>query len=218
MSKKAERATIQIGDITMNVYMMPNGDYRLHGRGVMEVIGVTSKQSLPRFYGVQSLKALPGADLSLPHGTIRSSTGEDFIPVALEDAINYWMEVGKKGNDKALRLVAALAVESLERRADKVFGRERSEEERNQRLAWRTRNRFEFHQVLTASMQRNIGNIQCWGCYIKQFQDRLGIESGSRDELDAKTQMLLAVSQQVVAKLLDAGIQWETALNMLNVS
>ena len=156
--------------------------------------------------------------MSLGQGTVRTSSGEDIIPVSIEDAVHYWMAMGKKGNEKALLLVEALAVESLERRADKVFGRERSEEERNQRLQWRTQNRIEFKQVLTDSMKRNLGDIECWGCYIKEFQDRLGIESGTRDELDAKTQMLLTVSQQVVAKLLDAGVEWKTALNMLNVT
>ena len=70
MTKKAERATITVGSIEMNVYQMPDGNYKLAGRNVTDAVE-ESANSLLRKLGVKSLKALPGADLSLLHGTVR---------------------------------------------------------------------------------------------------------------------------------------------------
>lgn len=74
--------------------------------------------SLPRFHGVKSLKYLPGIDKSLPQ--LKAVTGEILIPVSIEDAVRYWVHEGKHGNLLAQALVEALAIESIERRADTV--------------------------------------------------------------------------------------------------
>lgn len=80
----------------------------------------------------KSLKDLPGADSSLSQ--IKAETGESFIPVAIEDAAVYWGHCSQKGNALASAILVACAIESIERRADKAFGKTRSEEERNERF------------------------------------------------------------------------------------
>lgn len=127
---RASRATISIGDIPVNVYQLPDGSYRLAGRNVTDAVG-EHHSTLARFHKVKSLKALPGNASSLTQ--VKSDSGETFIPVSIEDAMDYWLSrVGS--NDKAKAIARALMSESIERRADRQFGIQRSESERDERL------------------------------------------------------------------------------------
>jgi hypothetical protein len=142
---KAVRGSIQVGDITINVYLLPDGSYRLAGRNVTDAIGEAAN-SLLRICSVKSLKDLPHADLSLLQ--VKSNTGESFVPVAIEDAVAYWAAMSNAGHKLATALLQALAIESIERRADVTFGRIVSEFERNERIKLRmqtiaTRNELE---------------------------------------------------------------------------
>lgn len=131
-SNKARRAEIMLGDILLRVYQLPDGRYKLAGRNVTDAVE-KHPSSLSELMGVKSLKSLPGADLSL--NEIRATTGERFIPIAIEDAVTYWGKVAAQGNPLALGILVASAIEAIERRADKVFGITQSEEERNVKFA-----------------------------------------------------------------------------------
>ena len=128
---KASRAVIELGSIPLNVYLMPDGTYRLAGRNVTDAVDEVNT-SLMRSFGVKSLKSLPGADPDLMQ--VKTETGESFIPVAIEDAAVYWGRCYEKKNAKAAAILVACAIESIERRADKAFGKTRSEEEYNERF------------------------------------------------------------------------------------
>ena len=54
------------------------------------------------------------------------------IPIPVASA--FWLKESRKGNIKATRLIGACLVESIERRADKAFGKNISEEKYNQRF------------------------------------------------------------------------------------
>lgn len=135
-SGKAQRAQILVAGIEMRVYLLPDLSYKLAGRNVTDAID-EDNNSLIRLFKVKSLKALPHADKSLIQ--IKAETGESIIPVHIDDAIVYWDEMGDKGNRKAKGLVRALALESLERRADAAFNILRTEQEREQRAALRVK-------------------------------------------------------------------------------
>ena len=127
---KALQGTVVIGDITIHGYQLPDGSYRLSGRNVTDAVGELPA-SLAREMEVSSLKELPGADKF--GQKIETDVGAPFIPVSLEDAFVYWVHVAHD-NPKAMALVVALGSETLERRFDRVFGVERTEEERDERL------------------------------------------------------------------------------------
>lgn len=131
---KAVRGVIHVGDIPLNVYLLPDGSYRLAGRNVTDAVGMRHG-SLAEIMGVKSLKALPGAKDGL--AGIKADTGESIVPVAIEDAVAYWAILAGKANQKALALLQALAIESIERRADDYFGKQVSEFERNERIKFR---------------------------------------------------------------------------------
>jgi len=122
---KAKRASIDIGGIVINVYQLPDGSYRLAGRNVTDAIEEPAN-SLLRFAGVKTLKALPHADKSLLQ--VKAETGESFVPVAIEDALAYWGEMSfEKRNPLAKAIVLACAAETIERRADRAFHVQRAE-------------------------------------------------------------------------------------------
>jgi hypothetical protein len=129
---KASRVTILLGEIPVNVYQMPDASYRLSGRNVTDAIG-EDHNTLARFYGVKSLKDLPGAGLERDKISA-GKEGSPFIPVVIEDATRFWFDRSKKGNALAGAIVEAALIEAIERRADKAFGKARSEEEYNDRF------------------------------------------------------------------------------------
>ena len=157
MTIKAERTTVDVGEIQINAYMLPDGTYRLAGRNVTDAVE-KHDSSLRETMGVRSLKALPHADLSLSE--VRANTGETFVPVAIEDAVAYWAIMASKGNVKALAIVVALATESLERRADRAFGIQRTEQERDERMKLRV---------------KRITAFRAWTDCIKEWQELRGI-------------------------------------------
>lgn len=154
---KATRATVFIGGIEIRAYVLPNGDVKLAGRNVTDAVAEPAN-SLVRGMGVKSLKALPGADLSLLQ--VKADTGESLVPVAVEDAVQYWAIMAGKGNAQAMAIITALAVESIERRVDRALGIQRSEEERDARLALRV---------------KRVDAFQGWTECLKDYQVRTGI-------------------------------------------
>ncbi len=152
-SIKAIRVQIKLGIIPLNVYQLPDGRYCLAGRNVTDAVK-ENNATLPRYFGVKSLKDLPSAQsgtLALNHpgahgnakGTqgkrlslnqIKADTGETFIPVAIEDAAQYWGGMAQKGNEIANAILVACTIESIERRADHALGIQLSEEYRNARM------------------------------------------------------------------------------------
>ena len=121
---------------------------KLSGRGVTKIGGFGADAPLKRFYGVKTLKALPGAGLSPKQ--IKTIEGESFIPVAVEDAIPFWNErCGEQGK----KLVEALAMESIERRTYDKAGIEVNEQLLNEHIKTRLQNKKQYHPYLTKWLQ-----------------------------------------------------------------
>lgn len=129
---KASRTTIFLGEIPIEVYQLPDGQYRLSGRNVTDAIA-EANNTLIRFYGVKSLKDLPSADLER-YKINPGKEGSPFEPVSIKDASLFWHGMSKKGNITADQITQAALIESIERRADAAFGVQRTEEERNIRF------------------------------------------------------------------------------------
>lgn len=184
---KARRATIDIGGITINVYQLPDGSYRLSGRNVTDAIGESSA-GLTRHYGTRSLEHLPVRSVSMQESsealrdkgfgdstqkpknlkplqgkdserfTTRSKInpgkdGSPFWELTIEEAIDYWAAMAVKGNKIALELVKALAIETIERRADRVFHIQRAEADYD------------------AALKVRVGSIRHRKEFVKEIQD-----------------------------------------------
>lgn len=119
-----------------------------------------------------------------------------------------------KGNRSALALITALASESIERRTDRAFNIQRTEEERDIRLATRISTKKDF-RPLTDALKSAGFQKEDYGYFIGAFQKRLGIKAGTRDDLDVETLVKLQGVQVRLTTLMECGLSpWE-ALNRL---
>jgi len=139
----ATRAQIQIGSITVDGFMLPDGSYRMSQEQAAEAIEEPPVYAL-RFLRSKASKALLGDDYTdYKPESVEVETGEgrrgqtriNALPLSVVSA--YWFTKANKGNKAAVILCWALLTESLERRFDKAFDIERTEEERNDRLTQR---------------------------------------------------------------------------------
>lgn len=144
-SIKATRATIQLGSLTVDGFMLPDGSYRMSQTQVAEAVGL-SRRNVSDFLRSNALKSLLGEGYT---GTIfereeieiepePGRRGQSrFLSVPLEIVSAYWLWQAYRGNKTALTLCMALIIESLERRFDNAFGITRTEQERSDRLTQR---------------------------------------------------------------------------------
>lgn len=140
-STKATRATIPIGSLTVDGFMLPNGAYRMSQTQAAECVG-KPEINARRFLDSKAIKALLGGgytpdtvEIETDPGQLRGQSRFNALP--LEVVTAYWLNQAIQGNQQALSLVWALLTESLERRFDAAFGVTRSEAERNDRLVER---------------------------------------------------------------------------------
>ncbi|MEM7064617.1 MAG: hypothetical protein AAF572_15825 [Cyanobacteria bacterium P01_B01_bin.77] len=141
-STKATRASIEIGNLTVDGFMLPDGSYRMSQTQAAEVIG-KPEINARRFLGSKGSKALLGKyytpDTIEAEGAQGRRGSTRFNALPLEVVATYWVYECSKGNKQALPLVIALTTESLDRRFDSAFGVQCSEEDYNQALTQRIR-------------------------------------------------------------------------------
>lgn len=136
-SIKATRASVQIGALEVDSFMLPDGAYRMSQTQAAECVG-KPEINARRFLSSKTIKALLGDSYtpdSLEIDSEEQSRGQSrFNALPLEVVTAYWFHQANQGNQQALTLVWALLTESLERRFDTAFGATRTEQERNERL------------------------------------------------------------------------------------
>ena len=144
-SIKANRASVQIGALEVDGFMLPDGSYRMSQSQVAEAVGL-SRRNVSDFLRSKAIKALlgegyTGTILEREEIEIEPEPGKRgqsrFMAMPLEIVSAYWQWQSHRGNKKALALCIALMTETLERRFDAAFGVTRTEQERNERLEQR---------------------------------------------------------------------------------
>jgi len=151
-SIKATRATVAIGDLTVDAFQLPDGSYRMSLSQAAECVGKPARgtfdflqsKALKRLLGeVQgTFDFLPDAStdnyqpenltVDIGEGGSKGQTRIRGLPLGL--VALYWAWESFRGNRSALLLTVSLTTESLERRFDDAFGVIRTEQERNERL------------------------------------------------------------------------------------
>jgi len=142
-SIKATRASVQIGALEVDGFMLPDGSYRMSQAQVAQAVDKPPVNAL-RFLESKAIKSLLGEGYTdytpiqieiEPEPSRRGQSRFNALP--LEVATAYWVNQCFQGNKQALALVMALATETLERRFDTAFGVAHTEQERNDRLSQR---------------------------------------------------------------------------------
>jgi hypothetical protein len=139
-SIKATRASVQIGALEVDGFMLPDGSYRMSQTQTAECVGMTERNAR-EFLDSKTFKRLTGEGYTPAIFEIESETqtrGQSrFRALPLEVVVIYWVYQCYRGNKQAFNLLVALATESLERRFDNAFGVTRTEQERQERLEQR---------------------------------------------------------------------------------
>lgn len=139
-SQKATRATIAIGSLEVEGFMLPDGSYRMSVTSVALAIR-TTQQNATNFLRSSAFKSLQGEGYTpqtseeIEVDSTSQSRGQTRIrALPLDVAMLFWIYQCSRGNKEAMKLLCVLATETLERRFDNAFGIQRSEEEYNTRL------------------------------------------------------------------------------------
>lgn len=135
-SVKAIRAAVQIGSMSIDGFMLPDGTYRMSQTQAADLVGL-SERNAREFLDSKTFERLAGEGYTPAIFDIDSeqSRGQSrFRGLPLEVVIIYWVYQCYRGNKQAFSLLIALATESLERRFDSAFSVTRTEQERDDRL------------------------------------------------------------------------------------
>jgi hypothetical protein len=133
--EKAVKATISLGSIPLDVYLLPDGSYKLYVESVTAAIDKPSNDLLDFLQG-KSPQALPYKNrrvLQEPMIEVEGYGGS-IKPIPVELATAYWFHRALKNNAIAQALVQASLIETIERRADVAFECKRTEVEYNQKF------------------------------------------------------------------------------------
>lgn len=133
---KAKSATIHLGKIPVIVMQLPTGIYLLSKTNIAASIG-KNRQSTAHFLEGDSKEALPFKNFKPAKVRLEGVKGAPAEAVPIEIATAYWRYWDKQGNIEATAIVDACMFESIERRADKAFGINQTEEERNEKFSVR---------------------------------------------------------------------------------
>jgi hypothetical protein len=135
---KATRASVSLGNLTIDGFMLPDGSYRMSQTQAAECIGL-GVQNASDFLRSKAFRSLTGGDYTAQIFEIEADVSQQrgssrINALPLEVVAVYWAWQSARGNKAALPLVIALMSESLERRFDVAFNVQRSESEWNDRL------------------------------------------------------------------------------------
>jgi len=134
---KATRATVTIGSLVVDGFMLPDGSYRMSLSQASELVGTLPRNAFD-FLRSKAIKSLLGegytgsiSDVEIEsEGQARGGSRINALPL---EVVSAWQ--AHRGNKQALSLCMGLILETLERRFDNAFGVNRSESERDQRLS-----------------------------------------------------------------------------------
>lgn len=138
---KATRTKIQIGDIEVDGFMLPNGNYRMSQTQAAECVQKDERNARD-FLRSKAIKTLlgqgytPAKNEAIEVDSTEQLRGQTRInPLTLDEVSAYWLWQSYRGNKRALALCMALMTETLQRRFDNAFGVARSEGEYERQLA-----------------------------------------------------------------------------------
>ena len=143
-SVRAVRASVKIGSLTVDGFMLPDGSYRTQPNQSRRSSGLIPAQRV-RFFTFKrpeklASKSYTSTMFEREEIEIESEPGSRgqsrFLSVPPKIASAYWLWQAHRENKAALALCMGLITESLERRVDEAFGITRTRE-RNEILSQR---------------------------------------------------------------------------------
>lgn len=197
----AKSASIELGSKSMSVFELPNGSYVL---SQTEVTKIAEKEpiSFLDFLKSNSPEALPYKGYKFKKIKYSGSKGgrpPNAVPIPLAAA--YWTKESLAGNPVTCRLLGAAMVESIERRADKAFGKVISEEEYNRRFNRNFANLIaSYPETFMFLEKKSELRVSVYEEVKKNIKKRypLGVIKGIKDKVSLKKEIVYLSSQSPI--------------------
>lgn len=206
MTIKAEIATVQFGPFSIEGLMSQNGDFGVAVPQAVELNLVPPRRS------AQQLKALLGKGFE-SHDFKQWNTPLSRKPVnvltleAFQDLIR---AMDKRGNEQATAFVDALFGLSLQQLFSDAFGQKFEAEDRQRYLTTRLATKHDFRPLTDQLKRHGFNQPKDYARFVWGFQAKLGIESGTRDQVDVQTLTKLQGAQVRLTTLMECGYSpWE---------
>jgi hypothetical protein len=130
---KAIRAIITLGDIHIDGYQLPDGNYKVSTQTFKDTLNSLIGDSTGKKY----LKPILEASKSIVQNVKIDGYNRPITMYGLDTFSEVVAAYAQLGNQKAIAILVACMSESLERRFDNAFDIIRSEQERNERFIMR---------------------------------------------------------------------------------
>jgi hypothetical protein len=208
-NSKAKVAAVAIGTVSVEGLLLPDGKFAVSLRQLREL----AFPSITQNNALRELKSACGKDFQLLKSKTEISNNPQWI-VTL-DQLNFCLtELAFRGHKEARDLVRLLAGLSLQQLFSDAFGIQFDTEERQKWLRSRQASKETF-RPLTDALQK-CGFTEPWeyGRFIHMFQQKLGIDDGTRDEQDVDVLLKLVIAQARITSYMDVGIEPYKALEM----
>jgi hypothetical protein len=161
MSSKAKVTNIVLAHIPVRVFLLPDFTYGYTYDWLSSLIKkdktvLSDKKSV--FYIYKLIKSLPDKDLTNQKVAVEGISNSKFTYLTSTQVIEALKSLVMLKVDGVLDLLTACALETLDRRADKAFGIQRSEEEYNERTLARKEgkeSRLTFTNAIKSYIERN---------------------------------------------------------------
>jgi hypothetical protein len=200
---KAEITIVPIGILSIEGLMNDSGEF---GVGLPQV---SDKFSVPHKNASRDVKALLGKDFQfLKWKTPLNPKEVNVIP--LERWSDLVFELAIKGNEKAIALSRALQGLSWHQLFCDAFGKKFEAEDRQRWLETRLSTKHDFRPLTDMLKKYGFKESREYARFVWAFQSKLGIESGTRDELDTRTLVQLQGTQVKLTAYMECGLSpWQ---------
>lgn len=208
MTIKAEITEVQIGVLKIQGLMSEDGDF-----GVA-VPQVTERFQINKNQASRDLKALLGKGFQFDKWkTPLNPKAVNVIP--LDSFQTLVRELDKRGNKAASDFVDSLFGLSLHQLFCDAFGRKFEAQDRQVWLTTRYATKHDFRSLTDRLKAFGFTEPSEYARFVWAFQSKLGIESGTRDELDIPTLVALQGAQVRLTTFMDCGLSpWEAIRKM----
>jgi len=220
---KAVSATVKIGATVLDCLQFPDGSYHFYVSQLKENLQIYSDNSTGKKYIQPLLDANPKQVNSAKIGSSKSHVKTYSLDI-VSQAIGIYAELG---NQTCIKIAIGCVAESLERRADAAFGKQRMEIERNDRFVARVEGKIVRRGLTDAikdylSIQTGLTldyrayiyincsdylNVVVLGCRSKSAKEfyQLADRDALRDRVPAKALRELETAENLATRLIDDG-------------
>ena len=214
MSILAEKATINFGDIQLDCLQFPDGSYHFYINQLNAKLGIKAGNKTGKKYLKPLLDEHPNRVNKARIKEVKSPLKTLSLELVTQ-AIGIYASIG---NTKCQAIAFACMAEALERRADKAFNVQRTEEERNKRLTERTSHRSGYRPYLTDWLKRD-GFTEGWqyGQAMNQLKTNLNLPLKHIDTYSYEELSKLNRGEYAYNTLRNIGIGHSAALNSINM-